>query len=158
MQERLGGAPDQEGGDVPGVQVGLGAAAEAGVVIIHPGQEGSGLAEDAAGVLVAFRAEGLPVGDRAELAQQVPGGEAFEQAPVLDVVDAGEPFGQPSLKQQQVPVDGAVSTGSDRRSGGWVTRRQTCTQDSLMPRSCRSGSRSVAANMPATAIISRRRH
>jgi hypothetical protein len=106
VQERLGGAPDQEGGDVPGVQVGLGAAAEAGVVIIHPGQEGSGLAEDAAGVLVAFRAEGLPVGDRAELAQQVPGGEAFEQAPVLDVVDAGEPFGQPSLKQQQVPVDG----------------------------------------------------
>jgi hypothetical protein len=72
-------------------------------VIIHPGQEGSGLDEDAAGVLVAFRAEGLPVGDRAELAQQVPGGEAFEQAPVLDVVDAGEPFGQPSLKQQQAP-------------------------------------------------------
>ncbi|MFI9839242.1 hypothetical protein ACIHFD_19560 [Nonomuraea sp. NPDC051941] len=34
--------------------------------------------------MVALHAEGLLVGDRAELAQQMPGGEAFEQAPMLD--------------------------------------------------------------------------
>jgi hypothetical protein len=38
----------------------------------------------------------------------------------------------------------AASTGSDSRSGTWVTSRRTCTDDRVMPRSASSGSRSDA--------------
>ena len=52
----------------------------------------------------------------------------------------------------------AASTGSDSRSGTWVTSHHTCTDDSVMPRSASSGSRSDALNSPAAAITSRSRH
>ena len=42
----------------------------------------------------------------------------------------------------------AASTGSDSRSGVWVTSRQTCTDDSVMPRSASSGSRSAGVEQP----------
>ena len=45
----------------------------------------------------------------------------------------------------------AARTGSDSRSGTWVTSRQTCTDDRVMPRSASSGSRSEALNSPAAA-------
>jgi hypothetical protein len=52
----------------------------------------------------------------------------------------------------------AASTGSDSRSGIWVASRHTCTDDSVIPRSASSGSRSDALNSPAAAITSRSRH
>ncbi|MFF2128339.1 hypothetical protein ACFVW1_23620 [Streptomyces olivochromogenes] len=39
-----------------------------------------------------------------------------------------------------------------------MTRRQTWTEDSSMPRSASSGERSEAAKMPRVAITSRSRH
>ena len=39
----------------------------------------------------------------------------------------------------------AASTGSDSRSGVWVTSRHTCTDDSVIPRSASSGSAAQAA-------------
>jgi hypothetical protein len=41
----------------------------------------------------------------------------------------------PTLPSVSQPSQSAVRTGLDRRSGIWVTSRQTCTEDGLMPRS-----------------------
>jgi len=50
----------------------------------------------------------------------------------------------------------AARVSIDRRCGGWVTSRNTCSRDKLMPRSASSGTRSEVWNISAAAMSLRR--
>jgi hypothetical protein len=77
-------------------------------------EECGGLAQLAAAVDVAVRPDRCALGGVAQMAQDVPGGEAPEDLAVLQVGDRVEPLVQPLLEQEQEPVHGREHAAADQ--------------------------------------------
>jgi hypothetical protein len=90
---------------VPGVDVGLLALPDGTFPVGKPCEEGTGLGDFLLGVV------GLGASQRCLLClcpqapHPVPGGEVPEKLTVFGFLDAGEPFGQPPLAEEELPVD-----------------------------------------------------
>ncbi|WP_406215566.1 hypothetical protein [Streptomyces decoyicus] len=90
---------------MPGVEVGLLAVFDVVASVGKPGEEGAGLGD------LLFRLAGLGASQRSLLRHApqaphlVPGGEVLKTTTVFGVLDGGEPFGQPTLIEHELPVD-----------------------------------------------------
>ncbi|MFF0041589.1 hypothetical protein ACFYRG_36080 [Streptomyces mirabilis] len=80
---------------------GVGEATSAlGEVVAEGGRE----ADLVAGLPDLVAGQRAAVGQSAQAALDVPGGEQLQQPPVVGIADGGKFLGEPSLEEQQLPV------------------------------------------------------
>ncbi|MFF7140741.1 hypothetical protein ACFZB5_05815 [Streptomyces nodosus] len=90
---------------MPRIEVGLPTVLDGAASAGEPGKEGAGLGGLLLG-LVRLRASQRPLPRRGpQSAKLVPGSEVPEKPMVFEVLDGGEPFGQPALVEQELTVD-----------------------------------------------------
>ncbi len=94
VQERLCEAAADGSVGEPGVDVGLAAVVEVPSAGVEEGQEGRALGETVAGLGASALADRSVLGSLTQAAQDIPGGEAFQEPTVFEIVDRGEPLSQ----------------------------------------------------------------
>ncbi|MFE3645677.1 hypothetical protein, partial [Streptomyces sp. NPDC059169] len=95
---------------MPCIDIGLLALPDCAPSVGEPCEEGAGLGDFLLGVVGLGASQGCLLCLCPQVPQLVPDGEVPQKLTVFGFLDGGEPFGQPALVEQELPVDSREDT------------------------------------------------